>query len=79
MAENKLTAYATMCLHYQDSAHMLVIYSPESCKEDTWFSLSGAISDRLDELFGGEGSFDKYLSEHVPEIKLCYSTIKRLV
>lgn len=78
-AENKLTAYATMCLHYRDSTHLVAIYSPESSKADSWMSITGQISERLDEIFGGPGGFDKYLEDHIPEIKLCYSTIKRLV
>ncbi|MNL68513.1 hypothetical protein D3C87_1932490 [compost metagenome] len=76
-AENKLTAYATMVLHYDRSAHMLMIYSPESSKDDQWASFDGKISDRLDEVFGG--SFDKYVEGHIEEIKASYKTIKRLV
>lgn len=78
-AENKLTAYATMCLHYNSSNHLLVIYSPESSKEDSWLSFDGKISDRLDEIFGGNGSFDKYLNENIESIKACYKTISRVI
>jgi hypothetical protein len=78
-AENKLTAYCAMCLQYDRSAHLLVIYSPEECKEDNWCSLDGKISERLDEVFGGEGSFDKYLEENKEAVIACYESIKRVV
>jgi len=64
VAKNKLTAYATMCLHYQSNAHMMVIYTPEECKEDSWTNITGQISERLDEVFGGVGAFDKYLENN---------------
>ena len=80
-AENKLTAYATMCAHYGASNHMIVVYSPDECAEnDQWFNLiDGKVSARLDEIFGGEGSFDKYFEDHIEEIKACLKSIKRLV
>lgn len=78
-AENKLTAYVAMCVHYNRSAHLLVIYSPEECKNDAWTSFDGKISARLDEIFGGPGAFDKYVDENGPAIAACYRTIKRLV
>lgn len=78
-AENKLTAYATMCLHYNRSNHLLVIYSPESSKEDQWTAFDGKVAARLDEIFGGEGSFDKYLEQNIEAVKACYKSIKRLV
>jgi len=33
----------------------------------------------MDETNGGGGSFDKYLEEHISEIKECYKSIERLV
>lgn len=78
-AENKLTAYATMCLHYQNSAPILVIYSPEESKDDSWFAMDGKISERLDEIFGGKDSFDKYFNENTEKIRECYKSIKKLV
>ncbi len=78
-AANKLTAYATMVLHYNQSNHLVVIFEPESSKEDMWTSLTGKVSERLDKIFGGEGPFDKYLEEHISEIKECYKSIERLV
>ena len=78
-AENKLTAYVTMCVHYDRGAHLLVIYSPEESKSDEWTNLTGKISARLDEIFGGPGAFDKYVEENGPAIAACYKTIKRLV
>lgn len=78
-AENKLTAYAVMCLHYQNNAPLVAIYEPEEAKEDSWMSFDGKISARLDEIFGGENAFDKYLENNVDSIRACYKTIKRLV
>lgn len=78
-SENKLTAYATMCLHYNRSAHLVAIYSPEEAKEDSWISLTGQISERLDDIFGGKDEFDKYLENNISEIKECYKSIKQLV
>jgi len=78
-AENKLTAYATMCAQYQGRAHLIALYSPEESKQDSWLTFDGKISERLDEVFGAKDSFDKYFSEHIEEIKACYATIKQLV
>lgn len=78
-ASEKLTAYATMVLHYKQSPHLVAIYAPEESKIDSWMSFTGEISDRLDEVFGGEGSFEKYLYEHIVEIRACFKTIKRLI
>lgn len=79
VAENKLTAYVTMCAHYDNKANLLVIYSPIESKQDCWTSFSGQISERIDEIFGGIGSFDEYVKNHIPEITACYESIKRLV
>nr|AKH46047.1 hypothetical protein [uncultured marine virus] len=75
-AENKLTAYATIVLHYRNSPHLVVIYEPEDA--DTWFSVDGEVSDKLDNIFGGEGSFDDYLEKNMEEIKKCYASIKQI-
>jgi hypothetical protein len=77
-AENKLTAYCAMCLHFNYSAHMIALYT-EECKPDSWLNLTGAISERLDEIFGGPGAFDKYIEENKDLVAACYKTIKRLV
>jgi hypothetical protein len=79
MADNKLTAYAAMCAHYDSSAPLIVIYSPESSKLDMWTSFDGKISARLDEIFGGEGSFDKYFGDNIDDIKISYNSIKQIV
>jgi hypothetical protein len=78
-ATNKLTAYASMVLHYRNQPHLVVVYLPEECKEDSWMSFDGKCSDRLDEIFGGKDSFDKYLKSNIEEIRKCYKSIKRLV
>lgn len=78
-ASNKLTAYATMVFQYQQSAHMIIVYSPETTQDDIWANPTGEIAQRLDEIFGGEGAFDDYLKNHVLEIEACYHTIERIV
>lgn len=78
-AENKLTAYAAMVVHYDRSAHLIVIYAPEESREDSWIDFTGKISERLDEIFGGKDSFDKYVQSHIPEIKKAFDSIKKLV
>lgn len=77
-AENKLTAYCAMILHYDRSAHLIALYT-EECKNDSWMSFDGMISARLDEIFGGPDSFDKYIKANIEAVKACYKTIKRLV
>lgn len=77
-AENKLTAYCAMCLHYGRSAHFIAIYTMEY-EGDSWLSIEGKISERLDEIFGGPGAFDKYLEENKEAVITCYKTIKRIV
>ncbi|RYD56983.1 MAG: hypothetical protein EOP56_09255 [Sphingobacteriales bacterium] len=78
-ADDKLTAYATMVYHYDRSAHLIALYAPEESKKDCWMSFTGEISVRLDEIFGGEGAFDKYVTENLEAVKTCINTIKRLV
>ena len=41
--------------------------------------LAYRIVKRLDEVFGGEGLFFKYLDEHQDEIKKALDTIEQLV
>jgi hypothetical protein len=79
-AENKLTAYAAMIIHFgPGSANLIAIYSPEELrKTDSWL-LKSPLDKRLDEIFGGDGSFFKYLDEHQDEIKKALNTIKQLV
>jgi len=78
-ANNKLTAYAVMIAHFDRSNHLIAIYSPESSKADSWMNFSGQVSERIDEVFGGEGSFDKYFETNIEDIKKCFKSIKRLV
>ena len=79
-AENKLTAYAAMIMHLGPaSTAFIAIYSPEeSRKTDSWM-LAYPIVKRLDEVFGGEGSFFKYLGKHQDEINKTLDTIEQLV
>lgn len=78
-AEDKRTAYATMIYHFNRSAHLIALYEPKDIVEkDQWINPFGQISARIDEIFGGEGEFDKYVGEHIEEIKACYETIKQI-
>jgi len=78
-AEHKLTAYCAMVLHYRSSAHLIALYGPEEILEDSWLNPFGAISERLDEIFGGENAFDKYVQEHLPEIQKALDSITKLI
>ena len=77
-ADDKLTAYAGMIVHFGGNAAMIAIYSPEECKKDSWLFAS-PIDKRLDEVFGGDGSFFEYLDEHMDEIKTAIQSIKQLI
>jgi len=79
-ADNKLTAYAGMIIHFgPQSASLIAIYEPEELmKTDSWLFAS-PIDKRLDEIYGGEGTFYKYLDEHMDEIKAALDTIEQLV
>ena len=79
-ADDKLTAYAGMIIHFgPSSAGMIALYEPEELgKTDSWLFAS-PLDKRLDEIFGGEGSFFKYIEEHKEEIQKAVDTIKRLV
>lgn len=77
-ATNKLTAYSTMCLHYKESPHLIAIYEPEANGVDSWLSFDGNISDKLDEVFGGDGAFYNYIKSNMDVIRVCYKTIKRI-
>jgi len=78
-AENKLTAYVTMCIHFNNNNHLIALYSPEECRKDQWLNPSGKVSERLDEIFGGDGAFDEYVECYIEEISECYKTIKQLI
>lgn len=79
LADNKLTAYAAMCCHFDRVAHLIALYEPQDVvKDDSWLNPFGKISARLDEIFGGEGAFEKYFSEHVEEIKEAYNSIETI-
>ena len=78
-AGNKLTAYVAMVCHFGHNNHLIALYEPkEIVKNDSWLNPLGYVSERLDEIFGGEGSFDKYVDEHIEEIREAYSTIKQI-
>lgn len=79
-ADNKLIAYAAMVYHFGDSNHLIALYAPEEIKKDSWLSITGiGVAEKLDEVFGGKDSFDKYVDSHIPEIKECMNTIKQII
>ncbi|MEZ3576814.1 hypothetical protein [uncultured Duncaniella sp.] len=79
-ADNKLTAYAAMCCHFDRSSHLIALYEPkEVVKDDSWLNPSGKIAKRLDEIFGGNGSFERYLEEHREDIVKAYKSIKQIM
>lgn len=76
-AESKYTAYVAMVTHFGINNHLIALYEPkEIVKNDSWINPLGNVSERLDEIFGGEGSFDKYVDEHIEEIREAFDTIK---
>lgn len=78
-AESKFTAYATMVLHFKSNNHLIALYEPkEIVKNDSWLNPLGYVSERIDEIFGGKDSFDKYVDEHIEEIRKAYNTIKQI-
>lgn len=78
-AESKLTAYIAMVAHFGNNNHLIALYEPkEIVKNDSWLNPLGNVSARLDEIFGGEGSFDKYADKHMEEIREAYNTIKQI-
>lgn len=77
--ENILTAYAVMALHFATCPQLVAIYEPEYlAKHDSWF-MHTPVEPRLDEIFGGNGAFIKYLNEHKEEIKEAYRNIERII
>ena len=79
-AEDKRTAYVAMVAHFGRKCHLIALYEPaEIVKNDSWHNLLGDVSKRLDEIFGGDGEFDKYVDENIEEVKAALKTIKQLV
>ena len=79
-ADNKLTAYAAMIIQINAAPQLIAIYSPkESADNDSWLMRTNDLQQRLDEIFGGEGEFKKYVEEHLNEIKEAYKTIKKII
>jgi hypothetical protein len=62
-ATNKFTAYAVMCFVYKNNPNMIVIYSPEASKKDTWTCFEGKSQEKLDRVFGGNGMFEEYVKK----------------
>lgn len=78
-AENKFTAYAAMVLHFYSDPHLVALYEPEDlAKQDSWL-MHTPVEPRLDEIFGGKGSFMKYLREHEEEIKEAFQNVEKII
>ncbi len=78
-AENKLTAYAAMILHFNTCPQLVAIYEPEDlAKQDSWL-MHTPVEPRLDEIFGGKGAFMKYLEEHKEEIIEAFQNIEKII
>ena len=78
-ADTKLTAYACIVLHLNKNAHMVGLYEPHDVvKNDSWCFCDN-LEKRLDEIFGGDCAFKKYIEENMEKIRACYKTIKKLV
>lgn len=78
-AENKFTAYAAMVLHFYSNPHLVALYEPEDlAKQDSWL-MRTPVEPRLDEIFGGKGSFMKYLREHEEEIKEAIQNVEKII
>ena len=75
-ADDKLTAYAGMILHFGGNAKLIALYSPEECKQDSWL-MATPLEDRLNEVFGGEGFF-KYLDDNEEKVRAACDTIKKI-
>ena len=74
-ADNMLTGIAVIVLSVPNAANAMVIYSPKDAPK---FAFSDNLEARLDEIYGGEGCFEKYLESHKTEIRECYLTRKEL-
>ncbi|GHU97354.1 hypothetical protein FACS1894156_8900 [Bacteroidia bacterium] len=62
-------------MHFGSSNHLITIYEPEELRKDIWLNPLGKVAERLDEIFGGEGAFDKYVEQkaHNPGNAQCNS------
>jgi hypothetical protein len=77
--EDKFTAYAAMVLHFNSCPQLVAIYEPaDLAKRDSWI-FRNPVETRLDEIFGGNGAFIKYLNEHKEEINEAYQNIERII
>lgn len=78
-AKNKLTAYCAMLFHYQEKPQLVVIYSPEKYKEDSWTNFDGRTEAILNELFSEFGGYESYMKDNIQIIKKAIKTIKKIV
>lgn len=76
---NKFDGYAAILSHYANHPGLVVIYSPEELKVDSWMNFSGDTHKRVDRLFQDFGGFEPYLKSNISEIRKAYKTIKKIV
>lgn len=75
-APDKLTAYAAMIYAYKKMAHTVIIYEPAHLQEqDGWAAISGEIMNKVDFVFGGPGTFHKYVEDNLKKIESVMVTI----
>jgi hypothetical protein len=77
-AKNKFLAYSAIVIKYSTQPHLVAIYT-EKFKKDSWLNPFGECSEKLDEIFGGKGEFEKFLAENTDGIKTVFKSIERLV
>ena len=59
---------------------MIALYEPkEIVEKDSWLNPFGKVAKRLDEIFGGNGAFDRYWEEHQEEIAKAYESIEQMM
>lgn len=79
-AENKFTAYIAMIVHFDSNNHLIALYEPfDIVKNDSWMSITGQVSERLDEIFSEFGGVDAYAENNIENIKASLKTIKQIV
>ena len=79
-ADNKLTAYSAMAIHFNNNANLIALYEPEEVvKFDSWFDPTSKNIDRFFNLFGGEDKFHQYVELNLEDIRAAYKSITQIL
>lgn len=79
-ANNKLTAYAAMLLHFVNNPNLIALYEPEEIvKYDSWLDPTARDLERVYRLFGGEDKFYQYAELNKSDIIAAYKTITQIL